>query len=243
MSYSTDEIGKGLKALAHEQEGCIENVRTLIEDLNSSQTKVEKNAVNAISSSELSLKLVKEGIGSIDNLLQKVNQLNAAVKTSDKNIEQLEELSNMIAGFAGVIAGISNKTNMLSLNASIEAARAGEHGRGFAVVASQVRSLAAQSAESSTQIANTIKSIQTFVKEMVDDMSVIFRVVEEQNEMISSVGSVLEKILDAAHKSNNLSHDMEKEITYQSGVMDQTKETMDTIADILVQASIYTNKI
>src|SRR5690606_21688327 len=100
-----------------------------------------------------------EGIQFVDGLLDKINTLHITVKNSSENINQMKELSNMIEGFASVIGGISNKTNMLSLNASIEAARAGEQGRGFAVVAGEIRNLAAQSAQSSKEISETIQSI------------------------------------------------------------------------------------
>ena len=82
--------------------------------------------------------LIKEGLEGTSKLSKKNETLNELMKKTSENVEQMEKLTNMIEGFAGVIAGIANKTNMLSLNASIEAARAGEHGRGFAVVAKQV---------------------------------------------------------------------------------------------------------
>ena len=83
--------------------------------------------------------LAKEGLGDTAKLVQKNASLGELMHKTSANVEQMEKLTNMIEGFAGVIAGIANKTNMLALNASIEAARAGEHGRGFAVVAKQAR--------------------------------------------------------------------------------------------------------
>ena len=77
-----------------------------------------------------------------------IESMNKVVEESSAKIKELEALSKKIEEFAAVISSISNRTNILSLNASIEAARAGEHGRGFAVVASEVRNLAAQSAKS-----------------------------------------------------------------------------------------------
>ena len=138
--------------------------------------------------------LVKEGLESTVKLAKKNEVLINLMQKTSTNVEQMEKLTNMIEGFAGVIAGIANKTNMLALNASIEAARAGEHGRGFAVVAKQVGELAAQSATSSKEIKETIQSVQGFTNEMVTSMEQLLKAIEEQNQITKSVTQTLSDI-------------------------------------------------
>lgn len=140
--------------------------------------------------------LIKEGLEGTNKLSKKNEMLNELMKKTSENVEQMEKLTNMIEGFAGVIAGIANKTNMLSLNASIEAARAGEHGRGFAVVAKQVGELATQSATSSKEIKETIQSVQGVTNEMVASMEQLVKAIEEQNQITESVSQILGEIKD-----------------------------------------------
>lgn len=138
--------------------------------------------------------LIKEGLEGTEKLAKKNEVLSELMQKTSTNVEQMEKLTNMIEGFAGVIAGIANKTNMLALNASIEAARAGEHGRGFAVVAKQVGELAAQSATSSKEIKETIQSVQGFTNEMVVSMDQLLKAIEEQNQITQSVTKILNDI-------------------------------------------------
>lgn len=205
-----------------------QEVLTIVNDLDASQLKLEKNAFDVINSSDTSLNLVKDGIGAVNHLVGKIDELNEAVKLSQKNIEQMKEVSNVIAGFAKVISGIANKTNILSLNASIEAARAGEHGRGFSVVAQEVQSLANQTKSSSAEISTKISEVQTFVDGMVQYMNDIFAYAEEQNKMAESIGELLNKVLEAAYTANDVSRNMENEIAYQRDITDKARATLDS---------------
>ena len=201
-------------------------VLQIVNDLDSSQLKLEKNAFDVINSSDTSLNLVKDGIKEIEGLIKKIDDLNKAVEASQACIKQMQEVSLVIADFAGVISGIANKTNILSLNATIEAARAGEHGRGFAVVAKEVQTLASQTKTSSAEIASKINEVQSYVEGMVDSMKGIYENAEEQNKISTNVGDLLGKLLEAAMVANDVSRNMENEIAYQRDITDQARNTL-----------------
>ena len=88
----------------------------------------------------------------------------AAVSVS----EALSGHAQAIESILGLIRDIAGQTNLLALNATIEAARAGDSGRGFAVVASEVKSLAAQTARATDDIAAKIAAIQSATRQTVD---------------------------------------------------------------------------
>ena len=201
-------------------------VLQIVEDLDASQLKLEKNAFDVINSSDTSLNLVKDGIKEIEGLIGKIEDLNRAVEASQECIKQMQAVSLVIADFAGVISGIANKTNILSLNATIEAARAGEHGLGFAVVAKEVQALASQTKTSSAEIATKINEVQSYVAGMVDSMKGIYENAEEQSKISTTVGDLLGKLLDAAMVANDVSRNMENEIAYQRDITDQARNTL-----------------
>lgn len=108
-----------------ENTALVNNLTNILNGLDDSQEKLEKDAFDVINSSDTSLNLVRESIGSVEEILKMIDTLNAVVEESSEKIQKLEKLSADIEQFASVIASIANRTNILSLNASIEAARAG----------------------------------------------------------------------------------------------------------------------
>lgn len=93
-----------------------------------------------------------------DSISYKSNELIGTIK---QILTKYDNDLSAISKSVQTIADISEKTHVLSINASIEAARAGKSGEGFAVVAHEIKKLAANVQHIVNTINNLIQTIQS----------------------------------------------------------------------------------
>ncbi len=114
-------------------------------------------------------------------------------RRTSENIGALSSAAQQIGEVVDLINEIAAQTNLLALNATIEAQRAGEAGRGFAVVALEVKQLAAQTANATSQIGGKIHQIQGAVQETVKAVTRIITTIESLRGATTTIASAVEE--------------------------------------------------
>ena len=105
-------------------------------------------------------KTTQTALGTVQNSVRGMDAIREAIGEMEKRIKRLGERSQEISQIVGLINTISERTHVLSLNASMQAATAGEAGKGFAVVAEEVQRLAENARQATAQISNLVQNIQ-----------------------------------------------------------------------------------
>jgi len=159
--------------------------------------------------------------------------------------------------FIDMIDDISDRINLLSLNAAIEAARAGDHGRGFAVVADEIGKLAQATSSNSKEISGKVKQITRDIQEGMDmltntnnSIGVIFKMVavinsriEVVEKLMTSQARTIMEVTNQAELMDGISEEITTSTQSQNSIMEETLNTTSRLSEIAREVSLSTNVI
>jgi methyl-accepting chemotaxis protein len=221
--------------ISQKREG--EKSKLLVDDLHGAQKELIEESMKV----ENTLKKIVNSTTSTGNSLQMMTETMNVINTGGKEINQ----------FIAMIDDISDRINLLSLNAAIEAARAGDYGRGFAVVADEIGKLAQATSDNSKEIARKISKIITdieagarIVTDTRESTDVIFKMVNAIGTGINSVrelmlkqNKALEMVISQAGVIDIMSKEVVTSTNEQKNSMAQTQGTIDRLSEMAQEIS------
>ncbi len=226
----------------------IETVSSAAEETSASAIQIEATAREVERAAKESAKLSQQvsaeardiGVRSIGETTAAMNRIKESVKTYSDLITQLGKRSEEIGKILGVIVEVTERTNLLALNASILAAQAGEHGRGFAVVAEEIKALADRTSGSAQDIGKLIAAVQKETKGAVAAMADSLSAVDEGVNRSQAAASALNKILESSDRSAETANMIERSMSEQSRGIKQVSEAVSNVKQMMNQIASAT---
>jgi twitching motility protein PilJ len=225
-------ISGDLLALAARQSQEIQQTGQAVLQMAQQIHQVSRAASESADVAQASLSAAKQGESAVQDAIGSMQQLREQMQESAKRIKRLGDSSLEIGDIVDLIAGITEQTQVLALNAAIQAASAGEAGRGFAVVAEEVQRLAERSGDAARQIAQLVKTVQADAQEAVAAMERSTQRVVDGARRSDSAGAALAEIHRISQHLADLIRGISSAAGEQTSLADHVAHHIDSILTV-----------
>lgn len=200
LQFRLNDSSTNLASSAEETTSSISDKEAVVEQMLSEINSIQHSSKKMIAEAE-------NGKLDVSEALTKVDEVVELIETTKGLTLELSNSSKEIGEVVKAIRGISNQTNILSLNAGIEAARAGEHGKGFTIVAQEVRKLAGKTEEALDLIQNQISNVQSTIDKFENSFTHIVEETGVFGEINRNIIQILEHSVENVKSSDqSISH-------------------------------------
>ncbi|MCZ7385602.1 MAG: methyl-accepting chemotaxis protein [Candidatus Methanoperedens sp.] len=223
------EIATDQATGATEQAASIQQVSSTSEQIAATLKLISENARSVERVAGQTLEACRHGSEDIGAIVAGMDRLNSRVREIANEMLRLQEHALKIETILDLIREVSEKTNMISLNASIEAAAAGEAGRRFSIIAGEVRELAEQIGSSIREIQEMISLLQQATNRAIMVTEEGTKQVDLSHRVVGQVGRSFQNLTALADETASAA----KEISLSSSQQTSAGEHLAaTIAEI-----------
>jgi methyl-accepting chemotaxis protein len=185
------EIGEHTRALVSSS---LSTSSSLME-MEASIRNVKGNALQTAQISGSVEEDAQKGVAAMTAMRRGMSDIRESSQVTNEVVGTLSERTREIGAITSVIDEIASRTSLLALNAAIIASQAGAHGKGFAVVAGEIKTLASQTAQSTSEIAELIRGVQKETERAVAALQETDRTIAAGEELSLRSSAALEKIV------------------------------------------------
>jgi methyl-accepting chemotaxis protein len=211
---------------AAEQSAGITQAVAAVEESAKTSAQISENAMEVSELAQSSLDTVQTGQVTVQQVVQAMEMISTSTTESGERISMLEDKAEEITNVLGQIDDIARRTDLIALNAQIEAVNAGDQGRGFMVVAEEVKRLAGQTMDASTQIKTLTTEITNEIGDSVTASQQSTDQVTEGVGLAEETGEHLEKILEMVQKTAEAATLIDRSTQQQQSASEQVVSAM-----------------
>ena len=220
-----------LASSAAENATSISETTTTIEEVRQTAELASTKAEQMASESHRIRETSQQGRESTDETIQGMNKIQTQMSAIAETIIRLSEQSQAIGQIIATVDSLSEQSNVLAVNASIEAAKAGEHGKGFSVVAQEVKSLAEQSKQATTEVRGILNEIQKATSTAVMATEQGNKVVEKGTATAAQAGQAIVALSGSLDQSADAATQIAAASQQQRVGMDQITTAMESVSE------------
>ncbi|MBC7959267.1 MAG: methyl-accepting chemotaxis protein [Vallitaleaceae bacterium] len=239
IALTLQEVAKGASDQAKEVTQSVDYMNNLSDGINK-VTKDLTNAYEVIANTET---LSHDAGMTVKSLNDKANRTQEATTKIINDINGLSIDMKEIRKIVKVIVGLTEQTNLLSLNAAIEAARAGAAGRGFAVVAEEVKKLADQSKDASIMINNIINNINTKTEKAVAEANNANAILLEQMKAVIQTDTAFSTISGTMQDIIKHINNVEISVISMQTLKEKTLSSMENIFAVTEESAATSQEV
>jgi methyl-accepting chemotaxis protein len=220
---------------AAQQSASITQISATTEEVRATAELMLQRAQQMAALARDSLEVSRNGIEAVDAIQAGMATIREKVQAIAADILALAEQTQQIGEITALVSDLADQSNLLALNANIEAAKAGEQGKGFAVVAAQVRLLAEQSKQATSQVGAILAEIQRAANAAVIATEAGNQVVEDGMELATRAGGVIGQLGKTISETAESSQQIADGVEEQKIAIEQISQAINEVNEATAQ--------
>lgn len=217
---------------ASEQASSINQITASLDEIEKSSNQTIEKAKNLGEVADRTREKGQMGLEAVEQSIGGMKGVREKVQTIAQTILDLSHQTQQVGEITGVVNSLAQQLKMLALNASIEAAKAGEAGAGFAVVAAEVKNLAEQSEQSTSQVQKILEDIRHATEKAVMATEEGTKGVDLGTHLVEQTGGIVHSLTEVIHETTIASQQIQAAIRQEGVGIEQITAGMNEINQV-----------